>query len=84
MLILAALVFTLFTAAYFVLQNEQLQSKVVRKVTKEIEARTGADVHLDRIDWNFPNAFIINQFYGSARLRVFRPFSIIMCFNTFF
>ena len=65
MLILAALVFTLFTAAYFVLQNEQLQSKVVRKVTKEIEARTGADVYLDRIDWNFPNAFIINQFYIS-------------------
>ncbi len=65
MLILAALVFSLFTAAYFVLQNEQLQSKVVRKVTKELEARSGADVTLDRIDWNFPNAFIINQLYIS-------------------
>ncbi len=65
MLILAALVFTLFTAAYFVLQNEQLQSKVVRKVTKSFEARTGADVALDRIDWNFPNAFVINQLYIS-------------------
>lgn len=65
MLILAALVFALFTAAYFVLQNEQLQSKVVHKVTKDIEARTGADVSLDRIDWNFPNAFIINQLYIS-------------------
>lgn len=65
MLILAALVFSLFTAAYFVLQNEQLQSKVVRKVTKELEARTGADVSLDRIDWSFPNAFIINRLYIS-------------------
>lgn len=65
MLILAALVFSLFTAAYFVLQNEQLQSKVVRKVTRDLEARTGADVSLERIDWNFPNAFIINQLYIS-------------------
>ncbi|MCQ2189604.1 MAG: translocation/assembly module TamB domain-containing protein [Paludibacteraceae bacterium] len=34
-------------------------------VTGSLEEKTGADVSLSRIDWNFPNAFVINQLYVS-------------------
>lgn len=60
---LAALFFIILLSGYLVLKNDRLQSKVVKAVTESLSDKVQSEVKLTRIEWDFPNSFIINDVY---------------------
>ena len=48
---------------YLVLQNKDMQSKVVCWVSESLSKQVGSEVAIDELTWTFPNSFVLNDVY---------------------
>lgn len=64
--ILLAIVGVLLVAllmAYTAFQNERIQRRVVSVLTESLSKQVGSDIGMERVEWNFPNSFVLHDVY---------------------